>query len=473
MALTTVQQTNSFEVWLKAYTTISELLNENFDVTLDGSDNYIADSLAVKNALRDKIATVLRLELAGIFADSTAHSYVGQFFDEKATFEAGVVDNDLVYYNGINYGKADAADLDKKNVIGVADVTNSKVISSGFVNVGGSIAANKPVYLSSTTPGEFTDLPTSVSVGVSLGAGLILLGTVGGSGGGSESTFLRYKYTCTQDQTTFSGEDDYNNLMNYTPGLIQVFVNGILLSDSDYTANTGAAVEMTLGLDLNDVVEVFSVSADTVPPLAVTRFQKTLTASEVLVEDIRLTQNNSQIWLNGLKLNPSTDYDDTISGQITLTGMTIEEGDIVDVQIFTEEPVVYSGALTLLDDVPTSYSGKGKQPVYVTADETGIEFGNNWSTLADNYNFTSGILNKIFIDSTSKTFAVTLEATPDDGFELELIDIGENLETNNVTIVNNGNDIEGVDENLILDINKMKIKLVFVNSTIGWKILTL
>ena len=69
--LINVLQTDNFDTWLKAYNTHVDLLNENFVVGLDGSDDYDADTLEVKSILRDKIATELRIELAGIFADST------------------------------------------------------------------------------------------------------------------------------------------------------------------------------------------------------------------------------------------------------------------------------------------------------------------------------------------------------------------------------------------------------------------
>jgi hypothetical protein len=189
MALKTVLQTEDFEIWLDAYTSIVDVLNENFGITLTGRD-YDPTTLTILNTLRDKIEASLNINKAGIFADSADHEYIGQFFDELATFEGTVANNDFVYKNlaSGNYHKAQADSLDTLNVVGVADVTNGKVISSGFVNIGTAIVANTKIFLSEDTAGAVTATETSVSVGLALGGGVILLGTVGGSGGSGGSS---------------------------------------------------------------------------------------------------------------------------------------------------------------------------------------------------------------------------------------------------------------------------------------------
>ncbi len=478
MPLQTILDTHDFEAWLNAYNSIVDAINEQFTITLDGGNDYTADSLAIKDAIRDKLATALRQELAGIYADSTDHEYVGQFWDEKATFDAGVSDNDLVYIHDSDgkYYLADASDENKSDVIGIADVTNGKVVCSGFVDIGGSIAANTKVYLSDTTPGEVTDTVSTVGVGVSLGSGLILLGTVGGGGGSTTSTEWGYfRYLATAGQTEFTGNDVNTNSLDYNVGKVQVFVNGILISPIDYTANDGSTITLLTAVDLNDIVEIYGYKdGATSGGMDVTQFHVDLTEDQTVITNTLFSENNTLLWYNGLKLVKGDDFNDTVGGQITLIGIDANVGDVLDVQIYNTTTTPITGAITSLTDVEGSYTGSAGQVVRVNADGDGVEFGNGWYTITNvNYSLHTNFHPKVFLDSTTQTFAVTLPSTPENGTEIDFIDIGGALETYNVTIGRNTRNIEGVADDLVLDINNIKIRLVFVNTTIGWKVLYL
>jgi hypothetical protein len=62
--------------------------------------------------------------------------------------------------------------------------------------------------------------------------------------------------------TTLSGSDDYSNILEYTPGTEQVFVNGILIVRGvDYTATNGSSVILDTALTAGDVVEIIGNSA--------------------------------------------------------------------------------------------------------------------------------------------------------------------------------------------------------------------
>ena len=50
------------------------------------------------------------------------------------------------------------------------------------------------------------------------------------------TTFIDYEYTATGGQTTFTGSDDNGATLAYTAGKQDVFVNGVKLDTSDYTA---------------------------------------------------------------------------------------------------------------------------------------------------------------------------------------------------------------------------------------------
>ena len=62
--------------------------------------------------------------------------------------------------------------------------------------------------------------------------------------------------------TTLTGTDDYGNILAYTPGTEQVFVNGVLITRGlDYTATNGSSVVLVTALAVGDVVEISGTSA--------------------------------------------------------------------------------------------------------------------------------------------------------------------------------------------------------------------
>lgn len=61
-------------------------------------------------------------------------------------------------------------------------------------------------------------------------------------------TYVRTTFTATAAQTTFT--------VSYNPNLLEVYINGVLLARTDYTATNGSTIVLATPADLNDVVEV-------------------------------------------------------------------------------------------------------------------------------------------------------------------------------------------------------------------------
>jgi hypothetical protein len=76
----------------------------------------------------------------------------------------------------------------------------------------------------------------------------------GGSSGGS---YTRTTITATAGQTSFTA--------TYTVNYVEVYINGVLLNPTDYTATTGTTVVLATAAALNDLVDViaFNVSSIT------------------------------------------------------------------------------------------------------------------------------------------------------------------------------------------------------------------
>ena len=80
------------------------------------------------------------------------------------------------------------------------------------------------------------------------------------------TAFNAFEYTATASQTSFSGSDDNSNTLAYTAGVnnVQVYVNGILLDSSDYTATNGTAVVLSSGAHVNDIIKINAVQVTNV-----------------------------------------------------------------------------------------------------------------------------------------------------------------------------------------------------------------
>jgi hypothetical protein len=77
------------------------------------------------------------------------------------------------------------------------------------------------------------------------------------NGGTNFSTIQRWNKIFDGGETTISGNDENNNLLIYTPGYEQVYLNGILLvRNEDYTATDGVEINLSSPLNENDVLDI-------------------------------------------------------------------------------------------------------------------------------------------------------------------------------------------------------------------------
>ena len=69
-------------------------------------------------------------------------------------------------------------------------------------------------------------------------------------------TANRHKFTATSGQTTFTVDDDGNNLV-YDAPYLDLFLNGIrLVNGTDFTATSGTSIVLTVGAAANDILEI-------------------------------------------------------------------------------------------------------------------------------------------------------------------------------------------------------------------------
>jgi hypothetical protein len=150
-----------------------------------------------------------------------------------------------------SFGSATAIPVITVNAKGlVTAVSTSNVsIPSGSLNFTGDVTGTG-------TTGSTTTLAlanSGVTAGTYTNATLIVdakgrITSASSAGAGANgNTYARTSVTATAGQTTFS--------VTYTPGLIQVYVNGVLLNASDYTASNGTTVVLASAVTANEIVE--------------------------------------------------------------------------------------------------------------------------------------------------------------------------------------------------------------------------
>lgn len=69
---------------------------------------------------------------------------------------------------------------------------------------------------------------------------------------------VSFRFVATAGQTTFSGNDAQGYPLGYTPGLVDMYVAGRLLSEPDYTAADGSTITIAQALDAGQEVRVLA-----------------------------------------------------------------------------------------------------------------------------------------------------------------------------------------------------------------------
>ncbi len=246
-----------------------------------------------------------------------------------------------------------------------------------------------------------------------------------------------YEFTATAGQTTFSGADINGNTLAYVPGAAQVFLNGILLRNVDYTGITGTSIVLVDSASLNDelVVSAFSNPGQNMDLYKFTADsgQTIFSGNDLSNASLAYQPGNIQVFMNGLLLNDSDDYTASNGMSVVLTDGADASDEIKIASFVSNTDVIRTNAWTAPSGTP------------VTA--------------------TAG--DKLFID-TSSAKTVTLPSSASMGDEIRIIDVTGNASSNNITLSRNGHNIQGAASDLTINVDRAGIGLVYYNSAQGW-----
>ena len=267
-----------------------------------------------------------------------------------------------------------------------------------------------------------------------------------------------YDFIADSGQTVFEGLDRYNSELVYNTNGVIVYLNGIALVDSaDYTKTTVRKLTFTQPLAANDEVKIQTFApadlSGIATPFEITKYeftadsgQTSFSGTDINGETLAYVSGKIDVYLNGLLLR-NQDYTATSGTSLTLVSAA-DSGDELTITKFvgnnigvTEEEV-----LTLI--------------------QANVDDTHQWSEATTSQNV--AINSRTIVDCSGSAVNITLPSNPTLGDEVRIIDGTGNASTNNITILRNGNNIQGAADNLVIDIDRAAIGLVFYNATQGW-----
>ena len=206
---------------------------------------------------------------------------------------------------------------------GLSDVTLTSPSANQVLQYNGTQWVNGAAPTTYTLP----IATSSVLGGIKIGSGLSIdaaTGVVTVSGGGN------LNFRTIQEFTSTSGQTTYTISGGYTVGYVEVLVNGVYISENQYTATNGSTIVLTDPNTTGDIVTVFlyslynlgaSVYARNVNTLTATAGQTSFTTSYI--------PGQIDVYYNGSKLT-AAEYTATTGASIVL-GQAAVSGDIIEV----------------------------------------------------------------------------------------------------------------------------------------------
>jgi hypothetical protein len=157
------------------------------------------------------------------------------------------------------------------------------------------------------------------------------------------------------------GQTVYTSTTTYTPSLLDVYVNGVLLFTDEYTATNGSTITFTEALEVGDEVRLILYTTVAPDPVGFTIKKQSYVVSATTQTTFTVSSGYRpgyvDVYLNGVKLLDSSDYTAQDGNTVILT-QAAARSDVVEVQSYLTSTTSTSG-------------GTGTTTTYITRKFTG------------------------------------------------------------------------------------------------------
>jgi hypothetical protein len=390
-----------------------------------------------------------------------------------------------------------------------------------FGNTLSVLPSNSIVYLNGIVLVDSADYSLSsntltLTSGADSGYSVSVIETIGRVATQNSIVETKYYYTTATPTTVLSGADDNNRTLDISLGVTNLFLNGILLKDSDDYSTTSSTVTLTSATDSGDLVTILNTRGQILTP-TLTNYhytadsgQSSITGADDGGATLTYVNGQVQVFLNGILLRGDIDFTATNGSSIVFTNL-LDSADDVVINTFAAPGTYLNQFRYTADSGQLSFSGVDLNNNYLAYEITNsLVFLNgilltdsdytatngNTITLATAANLNDDIIinsfdlgtstrrvntwsapsttpypavagDKLFIN-TSSAKTITLPSIAILGDEIRIIDATGNASANNITVVRNGHNILGDASDLTINIDRSGIGLVYYNTTQGW-----
>jgi hypothetical protein len=242
---------------IASITTVANDLNEPVSEI-----DTVANSIANVNTVGSNIASVQTV--AGIAGDVNTVAGVAP----NVTTVAGISAN-VTTVAGVSANVTTVAGI-SSNVTTVAGISADVTAVAGVAADIPTVAANVADIsnFADVYQGAKSTPPTLRNDGGALQIGDLYFNSVSNAmfvyastgwvpaGSSVNGTSRRFRYIATAGQTTFTGSDSNGNTMAYDAGFVDVYLNGVRLDQTDYTASSGTSIVLGSAAALNDELNI-------------------------------------------------------------------------------------------------------------------------------------------------------------------------------------------------------------------------
>jgi hypothetical protein len=240
--------------WLQLTPTVSNQTNINAVNANSTNINAVKNNETNINAVNSNSANINIV--AGIDTEITNVSAINAAISAVNTNSTNI---NAVNNNSTNINTVAGLDTEITALGASGTVASINTVASNLADI--NAFAN--IYL-----GPSGTAPTADPDGSALDVGDLYFDTVsstmkvyssGGwiaAGSAVNGTSNRFEYTATAGQTTFTGSDSNSAVLAYDAGFIDLYLNGVKLANSDYTATNGTSVVLGTGAAVNDILMI-------------------------------------------------------------------------------------------------------------------------------------------------------------------------------------------------------------------------